>query len=363
MVLMSRHRYAWTTILWLIAVIGKMKFNGLVYGFDYGLFQPDGARYSFQALQIIGTPKIDAAQKVAEWYQSHSFKLRDLDYRIIIDSESPGYALVKTRVIYPLLSAPFVLAFGLWGMLVVPILSLLVLLLVNQYLAEKNNAPYVGLFISILLISSPTVMRWMMVNTTDSLLTGFFAIVVLVLVALQKRSEPGMLSGFLIAGVVITSFTRFCLPIWLAVGLYFFVVKRARLALVITVAALLASLPALLTSAEHAQNVSAKDSSVLTQAMHFPLTAFKVLFIEIAQLLVLDKILLLLIGLSAAVALTNLRKSSAFLFVFVFFAVWLIGSINGTLGVNFRYQLPLLPFMLWNLYANIPRRIDLGENV
>jgi hypothetical protein len=206
-------------------------------------------------------------------------------------------------------------------------------------------------------------MRWMMVNTTDPLLTAFFAIVVLILVTLEKRSKFGILPGFLFVGVIITSFTRFCLPIWLAVGLYFFVVKKVRLALLITIAASLASLPALLTSAEHARNVSAKDSSVLTQAGYFPFTAFKVLFVEFAQLLVLDKILLLLIGLSVALALTNLRNPTTFLFVFVFFAVWLIGSINGTLGVNFRYQLPLLPFMLWHLYTNIPRRIDLRRNV
>lgn len=360
---MFRNRYLWVAAIWAVAVIGKLRFNGLVYGFDYGLLQPDGARYSFRTLQFMGTPRIDAALEVAEWYQSHSFKLRDLDFRILIDPESPGYALVKTRVIYPFLCVPFVLAFGLWGMLVVPILSLLVLLLVNQYLAEKNKAPYVGILVSVLLVSSPTVMRWMMVNTADPLLTGFFAIVVLILVALEKRSRLGMLPGVLFVGVIITSFTRFCLPIWLAVGLYFFVVKKMRLALLITITAFLASLPALLTSAEHARDVSVKDSSMLTQAVYFPLIAFKVLFVEFAQLLVLDKILLFLIGLSAALALTHLRKPTTFLFVFVFFAVWLIGSINGTLGVNFRYQLPLLPFMLWNLYINIPRRIDLKRNV
>jgi hypothetical protein len=33
----------------------------------------------------------------------------------------------------------------------------------------------------------------------------------------------------------------------------------------------------------------------------------------------------------------------------VFIGVLAIGFINGTLGVNFRYQLPLIPFMAWSL--------------
>ena len=37
-----------------VAVLARVKFNGLVYGFDYGIYQPDRIDYSFKTLQIIG---------------------------------------------------------------------------------------------------------------------------------------------------------------------------------------------------------------------------------------------------------------------------------------------------------------------
>jgi hypothetical protein len=36
----------------------------------------------------------------------------------------------------------------------------------------------------------------------------------------------------------------------------------------------------------------------------------------------------------------------------VLLAVWFIGAINGTVGVNFRYQLPVLAFACWVILLN-----------
>jgi hypothetical protein len=50
---------------------------------------------------------------------------------------------------------------------------------------------------------------------------------------------------------------------------------------------------------------------------------------------------------------------SSKLFLLVALAVWLLGAINGVFGVNFRYQLPLVPFIYWVIInSNLARRID-----
>jgi len=45
---------------------------------------------------------------------------------------------------------------------------------------------------------------------------------------------------------------------------------------------------------------------------------------------------------------------SSQMFLAALIAVWLTGAINGVLGVNFRYQLPVIPIMLWALVDLLP---------
>jgi hypothetical protein len=56
---------------------------------------------------------------------------------------------------------------------------------------------------------------------------------------------------------------------------------------------------------------------------------------------------LLILILSTLFSIFRLRELASKYFLGVLLAVWFIGAINGTLGVNFRYQLPVLPFAVW----------------
>ena len=103
------------------------------------------------------------------------------------------------------------------------------------------------------------------------------------------------------------------------------------------------------------------DSGLWEKTLQLPKSALKVGYIEIAELAVLDRILLITIMLSIYIAILNRRKDSSMYFLAVLLGVWVLGAVNGTLGVNFRYQLPLLIFSAWVLLENLPRTLVVSD--
>ena len=75
------------------------------------------------------------------------------------------------------------------------------------------------------------------------------------------------------------------------------------------------------------------------------------------QLLILDKVLLSLVLISIYIAIKNIKSISSQYFLVTLFSLWVTGAINGTIGVNFRYQLPLLPFIAWVILENSKKKI------
>ena len=125
--------YFATSIVWLITVLIKIKYNGLIFNFDYGLFHPDGALYATRALDWSGYTETEAAKIVSDWYNTHSFKFNNTNPSDFYYSVHPLYTEYSSRLIYPFLSIPFIKLFGMPGMLAVPALSFLILLLVILY--------------------------------------------------------------------------------------------------------------------------------------------------------------------------------------------------------------------------------------
>ena len=78
----------------------------------------------------------------------------------------------------------------------------------------------------------------------------------------------------------------------------------------------------------------------------------KIGFFEVAQLAVLDRLLLMILALAFVISVTSLKSETSSRFILVLMATWAIGALNGSIGVNFRYQLPLLPFACAVLLAN-----------
>lgn len=334
-------------IVWGISVLAKLKFNGLVYGFDYGNFQPDGKYYTYRTLVFLGHSPSDAAQSVVNWYSSHGFKMNHFSTFDLTTQSSDAWRGTAPRILYPLLSIPFVAIFGIQGMLAVPAFSLLGLMFFCVYLGNFFNLKKFGFLVGGMLTLSPTVMRWMIVNCTDSLFAGLFSLSAVILLKYYRSRYSHYLIGIM---VFLTSMTRFALPIWLSISFIFLLHRRFSLCLSTSVIAIISYIPTFLLMPKGVLLPSLGNSSGLIKALHLPLSFFKVAFFEISELAVLDRLLLSVIALAFFISIRDWRKSSSQYFLAVLTAVGFIGALNGTVGVNFRYQLPVIPFMLWVLF-------------
>lgn len=341
-------------ILLIVTIASRLKYQGSLYGFDFGVYQPDGAHYTFRTLSYLGFSDAEAANRVVDWYQRFSVDTHNLTPEALIPATNPSWGLSLPRVVYPLLSVIPVMLLGIPGMLFIPILSLVVLIFVIQLTAVKLGKKNLGLLICFLLLASPTLMRWMIANCTDSLLAGLFAIYMYLIFVKPPSLSRNLFTGLLI---LLTSFTRFCLPIWIALFLAGFIHDRMkRKAAFWVIISFVSSLPAVLMQPDGGSAFlpEQNDKSFIVKLIYLPLSYIKIAFIEIAELAVLDRLLLLLLIVGCYFSLRYRGSIESIFFISVSLSVWTLGALNGVLGVNFRYQLPLVPFLAWILLMGIP---------
>ena len=315
--------------------------------------QPDGSHYTYRTLTFLGHSPIDAAKQTADWYSTHAFKRNIISPESLLPQTNAVWGLVSPRMLYPILSIPFVALLGIPGMLAIPALSLLTLLLVTTHLFKSK--PLIAILLVTALTASPTIMRWMMVNYTDALLTGLFALTALLLTKFQQNISHLLLLAMLI---ITTSATRICLPIWLAIALVFYINQHKKSAAITTVLSALAALPPLLLQPSNALQPDIASKSLISKLLHLPISFIKIGAVESGELIILDHVLIAILAVALYQAVKNLKTMSAQLFFAVLLAVWVIGTINGVMGVNFRYQLPLIPFALWVIrerFAHVER--------
>jgi hypothetical protein len=144
--------YLFALVVWALTLAAKLLYNGLIFGFDYGLFHPDGALYSFRALLWSGHSENEAGRLVGEWYRSNSFNAQYQGPELYYKNNAFLWDQYSGRILYPLLSVPFVKLFGVGGMLVVPAATMLFVLLVTSRIALNLKVPAIG-YLAIILIS------------------------------------------------------------------------------------------------------------------------------------------------------------------------------------------------------------------
>jgi len=66
----------------------------------------------------------------------------------------------------------------------------------------------------------------------------------------------------------------------------------------------------------------------------------------------MDRILFFLCALSIYFSFKYVYKESSKYLLLVLFAGLSTGAMNGTIGVNFRYQLPVIAFICWSIIEN-----------
>ena len=335
-------------IAWAISVIARLKFNGLAYGFDYGLYQPDGMHYTFRTLTFLGKSDQVSAQMVSDWYATHGFKISQINPSDLFPENNRVWGVISPRILYPILSVPFVALLGVPGMLAIPALSFLILLFTVYLIGRKYNQTGLAVIMALLLTSSVTTTRWMISNCTDALLVGITCLAVLILISeISETRKIIWLSVIGVLGVI----TRFSLPVWIAIALVMCSYRKLKSATVLIFITSLATIPTYIAQPADAVLPGTQNLSGIEKLLALPISFLKVAFIEIAQLAALDRILLLFLISASVIAFPKWREIENRYFLIVCFAVFSIGAINGVLGVNFRYQLPVIPFMAWTLLA------------
>jgi hypothetical protein len=337
------------TIFWVATVVVRLKYNGLILGFDYGLYQIDGAHYTFRTLRFLGYSEWDAANKVSDWYHAHAFKHSAINPQGLIPRYNPVWNLVSPRILYPLLSLPFVWAFGIVGMLIIPALSLLILFMSILAIAIHYRSEKLGIIIILIIGSSPTILRWMILNCTDSLLTALFSLFALYIC---KKNFVNLSSTAIAIFVILTSFTRVSFPIWFGIAIVYFLKKEKKISMKFFVYSFFCAIPIFLAKPSNALLPSSGDASIIHKIMIVPANAIKVLIYEVGELIVLDKLLFLFIAFTFYVAFNDLKKFESLLFIGVLLGTISISVANGTIGVNLRYELPFIPFAALLLISN-----------
>jgi hypothetical protein len=221
------------------------------------------------------------------------------------------------------------------------------------------KVPLFGVAIAISITISSTVMRWMLVNCTDSLLVALFSIVALTLTEKENKRSNQIILIF----VILTSATRFCLLFWIAVGVWHYFFGRKITGFVLITLAFICALPALIMQPSNAFQPGMKAASNLEKIINYPMAIIKITFFEFAELAVLDRLLLALIIISILLAIKKYKDSFNSLFLLFFASSLMTGALNGTIGVNFRYELPVLPFAFIVILKEINNMQERAGNV
>ena len=329
--------------LWVATTTARLKFNGLVLGFDYNLFQPDGAYYMMRTLNWISSDSIENSKLVVDWYQTHNPAVPPIGVEGLLTQNNSTWAVVNPRPLYPFVSIPFVQIMGLNGMLAIPFLSLLALMVGTLLVSIKLDSRTWGMAIVILIAGSPTIIRWMTPNLTDSLLVILLGAIFYV-VWLDNFHWKNI--ALLLTLIPLVSVTRFCLPILVGIAVLHFLRSKKMLSFFVFIESLICALPAMLADVDKPILPQAKSHSVTSLLTELPFSFIRIAFFEFAQLFVLDKVLLFAVFFCLGISLYYRRQLTSQLFLAVFVGVWILSGINGVVGVNFRYQLPLIPVMV-----------------
>jgi hypothetical protein len=201
------------------------------------------------------------------------------------------------------------------------------------------------------------VTRWFVANITDGLLTAIIGLTFYLALTVDHKLVWIPLTILIILG----SITRFSAPYWMVFSIIYWGIHR-KTSILLLIATTVGVTPSLLARPDSGSIVVGAGTGVIDKVIYFPISALKILFIEFAQLAAIDRSLLVVLFSAILISVINPRRQSSQLFLLMALAGWFIGALNGVLGVNFRYQLPLIVFASWvildqaELFRNRPIR-------
>ena len=191
------------------------------------LLSDDGIWYSAKSLEFTGIEKQESFDKTIEWWN----KFRSDETPKYMNFTVPTDTILidsffGSRVIYPLLSAPFVKLFGFYGLLVVPILAFsLIWLLLTSTLIKKST---IAFYVPLVLLAGSTHYTKALVSTagTDSLL----CLLIFCFFYYSTKLEYKPTNQILILNFIIFlgSFTKQSVSIWLIFAFVYLLILHHR---------------------------------------------------------------------------------------------------------------------------------------
>ncbi len=356
---------------WVLAIAARLLWNGDVYGLDYRLFHPDGVCYGAMAFDFAGQG-IDGRAELAAAYRTQGTPIGELGPDM--HDPAPCSNGTRPRVLYSLLSAPFVNLLGYYGLLVVPALSWLAAVLIPVVLLLRRGLTLAPVIAGLLALASTSVGRWSVANLVDATLMGLMALSLLVLPVFGRRQQWWRVGLFALL-IVCGSLTRQSWPTWIAVAvapwIAYAIVHRssgiraawgrqnpwAHFAAVGTATAVVSwrAIDATLGSQNAAFAISrirrsTADSEVwlefLADVWSVLERSLSALVTEIGQLVVLDKALLIAIGLAFFGVWKHRSWPASYAFLGVLFVAMALSALNTTPGINFRFALAVVPWVV-----------------
>lgn len=341
--------YAYLTaivVIFLAMVTSRLYLDGFVQGLDYGIFFPDGVHYAYKTLKFAGLSESQASDQVANWFTVHGNSNSIIEAKFLQDEFNPVFHIVKYRILYSILSIPFVSIFGIMGMVAVPILVTLAIFLLIGYYGFKTQTKAITLVLLLILSTSFTFPRWMISDLTDPLLAG---LVFLVIPTLRIKSQKIQLITISIL-ILLSSLTRLSAPYWIAIGVVLFIQHKKAHAAIVSILGIGLGIPVLKTIISGVGSDSSQSNQVSISSRAEK--GLEVIFTEFAQLLLMDRIFLLLLIIGFIVSALNIKKIESQLFI----AVFIIGLAQeiyvGEVGVNLRYELPAIAIMIYSIQSN-----------
>lgn len=320
------------------------------------LYAGDSRYYAARALLFAGNSRDEAYSKVVDYTAMYHWP-----------TPSPNglfdYGLTAPRLLFPLLSAPFVRLFGIGGLAVVPTLSLIGLAITLYVLGSQRFGWRAALVPVLLVAASERIVYYSIAEITEGLMTFLSALILLVALR-SDRLGPPRTAIWLVVLTTLMAFTRQATLVpsvafgltWLALW-----VRRgrwrnrwARPALVVFVTTVVVQVGQSLlwpgfSQLSQFENMTGTHSlagallAVPRQVAHI----VKGDFILFARQ---DRALLLLVVAALASAVVLWRREETYLLVGGLAGAMIYNSTNGV-SSGFRYEMPALPFVVLSVAA------------
>ncbi len=340
----------WTTLsgAYLVAYLSVVNHRPLYVG--------DSRYYAALSLWLSGTSRADAYRTVREYTRLHHFDTPP-------ESVLFNYGLTAPRLLYPLLSAPFVRLLGLKGLAVVPALSLVGIVVAMFITVAGRWGWRAALVPMILVVADWRITYYSVADITEGLTTFLSALILLVAFRRERLGTRGTVV-WLIVLTTLMGFTRQATLIpaaafgvaWLALT-----VRRGA-------ARNRWALPALVTTATAAvvqvlQGIlwpgfsqigqlekATHTTGTLRALLATPRLLAHIVKTDTMNLSAADLPLVLLVVAALASCVVLWAKEDTYLFLGALAASMVYNVSNGT-PAGFRYEMPALPFFVLSVAA------------